>query len=268
MSAVYVIGDVHGQYDKLARLLKNARLVDDDLRWTGGDAHLWFVGDFVDRGPDGIGVIELVMQLQNQAARAGGTVQALLGNHDLLLLSVYRFGKSRSLVIDAHYTGEKVELGTADFFTANWLRNGGAPADLARMTGKHAAWLSHLPAMARAGDKLLIHADALLYMRNGSSVDEVNRSFRQILEGDDVDLWDIMLDAFGEHRAFLSSSGAQRAARFLRIFDAAQIIHGHTPISKLDGQDASRPLVYANGRCVNVDGGMYLGGAGFVYQLD
>src|SRR5690606_15353055 len=163
---------------------------------------------------------------------------------------------------------DQFSIKAVDSFTANWLLNGGIVSDLIRMTGKHAAWLSHLPAMARVGDKLLIHADSLLYIRSGSSVDEVNHWFRQILEGDDVNLWDTMLDAFGEHRAFLTSNGAQRATRFLQIFDAVQIIHGHTPISKLGGQDASRALVYANGRCVNVDGGMYLGGAGFVYQLD
>ena len=32
-------------------------------------------------------------------------------------------------------------------------------------------------------------------------------------------------------------------------------------------EDVREPLVYSRGRCVNVDGGMYLGGPGFVYQL-
>src|SRR5690606_12435182 len=119
-------------------------------------------------------------------------------NHDLLLLSVYRFGKSRSLLANLPPSPDQFSIKAVDSFTANWLLNGGIVSDLIRMTGKHAAWLSHLPAMARVGDKLLIHADSLLYIRSGSSVDEVNHWFRQILEGDDVNLWDTMLDAFGE----------------------------------------------------------------------
>ena len=50
------------------------------------------MGDLVDHGPDGIGAVELVMRLQQQAARTGGRVQVLLGNHDMLLLAAHRFG--------------------------------------------------------------------------------------------------------------------------------------------------------------------------------
>jgi hypothetical protein len=267
MSAVYVIGDVHGQYDKLIALLKGAGLADDSLHWTGGTASLWFMGDFVDRGPDGIGAIELVMSLQNQAAQAGGRVSALIGNHDVLLLATYHFGRFKQLIVEAHRSGGELPPGSVDSFTAGWLNMGGVPGDLVRMTGKHVAWLSRLPAMARVGDRLLIHADALLYLRNGSSIDEVNQAFRDILTHDDRDEWGALIDAFSEHQAFLTTSGTQRAMRLLKIFNCAQIIHGHTPIPKITARAATEALIYANGRCVNVDGGMYLGGSGFVHQI-
>src|SRR5690242_8301691 len=89
---LFIIGDVHGQLEKLIRLLRGAGLVGKDLAWSGGGKRLWLLGDYVDRGPDGIGVLELVMRLQGEAARAGGEVGALLGNHDVLLLSARRFG--------------------------------------------------------------------------------------------------------------------------------------------------------------------------------
>ena len=267
MNPVYVIGDIHGQYDKLVALLKGAGLVDDHLRWTGGTAHLWFVGDFVDRGPDGIGAIELVMSLQNQAAQAGGMVNALIGNHDLMLLSAYRFGNAKSLLSKLPEDPKDFPLNALEPFTADWLRLGGVPSDLVRMTGKHANWLMRLPAMARVGDKLLIHADSILYTLNGSSVEEVNQTFRDILTHDERDEWGALIDAFNEHQAFLGGNGAQKAARFLKIFNAAQIIHGHTPVPKIINRDATEAMVYANDRCVNVDGGLYLGGSGFVYQI-
>ena len=78
MSAVHVIGDVHGQLEKLRDLLRGAELIrkdkDQNETWSGGDSTLWLMGDLVDHGPDGIGAVELVMRLQQQAAWAGGRV--------------------------------------------------------------------------------------------------------------------------------------------------------------------------------------------------
>jgi hypothetical protein len=91
-----VIGDIHGQYTKLVSLLRNAELVDDTLSWKGGTTNLWFMGDFFDRGPDGIAVIDLVMRLQQEAQGAGGQVESLLGNHEVLILAAQRFGEQPS----------------------------------------------------------------------------------------------------------------------------------------------------------------------------
>ena len=47
-------------------------------------------------------------------------------------------------------------------------------------------------------------------------------------------------------------------------------MHGHTPIGKLTKQklaEVTAPLLYAGSRCLDVDGGMYLGGLGFIYTL-
>ena len=42
---MYVIGDVHGQMEKLSGLLRGAGLVDAALRSAGGERGLLFVGD-------------------------------------------------------------------------------------------------------------------------------------------------------------------------------------------------------------------------------
>src|SRR5579859_530990 len=125
---IFVIGDVHGQLDKLIALLRGAGLADAKLSWAGRDATLWFIGDFVDRGPEGIGVIDLVMRLQREAPRARGFVGALLGNHDPLLLSAYHF--SDTPISGPHGT-----------FKHDWEVNGGNAADLERLTEAHVEWL-------------------------------------------------------------------------------------------------------------------------------
>jgi hypothetical protein len=84
---VVTIGDVHGSYDKLLKLLQGTGLVDDALVWSGGSDHLVFVGDLIDRGPDDRQVLDLVRRLQTEAETAGGRVHVLLGNHEVMNMS-------------------------------------------------------------------------------------------------------------------------------------------------------------------------------------
>ena len=81
---VVAIGDVHGAYTELLTILQQTKLVDAKRRWTGGTATLVQVGDLVDRGPRVRETLDLVMDLENQAQRARGTVALLLGNHEAM----------------------------------------------------------------------------------------------------------------------------------------------------------------------------------------
>src|SRR4051812_28022312 len=87
----FAVGDVHGYRTEVTAALRARGLVDDDGDWCGGEAEVWFAGDLMDRGPDGVGVIEDVMRWQRRADDDGGQVACVLGNHDLLALAVRRF---------------------------------------------------------------------------------------------------------------------------------------------------------------------------------
>jgi hypothetical protein len=260
MPQAFVIGDLHGQYEKVVALLRQAALIDQELNWCGADAILCFLGDYCDRGPDGIGCIDLVMRLQQEAAVTGGQVIALLGNHEPLLLAAHRFGDQRL-------------PGQYESFWSSWKRNGGVDRDLAGLTPERLAWLCALPAMTLLGRHLLMHADALFYTDFGHSITTVNATITAVLTSDDPAVWEQLLFVFTERMAFWGDPalGVTYAANLLKTFGGEQLIHGHTPISYLVGQSAGlihEPLIYANGLCVNVDGGMYLGGRGFVYAID
>ena len=258
MSAVFVFGDVHGHPEKLADVLREAGLVDAERAWAGRDSALWLMGDLVNHGPDGIAAIELVMSLQGQAAREGGRVEALIGNHDLVLLAAHRFG-------------ERPTPGKEQTFREHWQENGGVARDLERVTPDQVRWLSERPAMARVGDHLLVHGDTLLYTRYGGSLEEVNQAFAALVASDDALRWYRLLNEFSEHQTFAdAASGTSRAEDFMAHFGGSQIVHGHTPVTTMTGQPAEavrEPLLYAGERCLDVDPGMYLGGAGFIYRL-
>ncbi len=70
----YAIGDIHGCKRSLLGLLEMLNL-------QGGD-RLIFLGDYIDRGPDSKGVIDTIVDLQNQDLE----VVCLRGNHEQLFL--------------------------------------------------------------------------------------------------------------------------------------------------------------------------------------
>ena len=248
---LFVMGDVHGQLDATLGHLRQAGLIDVVGEWRGRDAVLWFVGDLVDRGPDGLGTIDLVRRLEESAPADGGYVNTILGNHDLLLLAARRFRGP----------------GDRHRFESAW-RAGGSGTDLERITDEQAEWLAARSAMARASEWLVVHADSVLYLGQGRSVASVNAHFAQLTASQEPEAWHRVLDDFGEHSAFHRPG---IAAWFLDTYGGERIVHGHTPIPSMTGaaaKDVFAPLTYAGGRCLNVDGGMYLGGPGFLARLD
>lgn len=87
VDSLYVVGDTHGDFDPLVKTLRAAGLVGDALQWTGGRRHLVFAGDLVDRGPYVTRLLWLVYRLEREAARAGGRVHVVLGNHEPMAMT-------------------------------------------------------------------------------------------------------------------------------------------------------------------------------------
>ncbi|MFO7695045.1 MAG: metallophosphoesterase [Vicinamibacterales bacterium] len=81
---VVAVGDVHGAYEEFTAILQTVGLIDGRRRWTGGTATLVQTGDVVDRGPKQRECLDLLMELQRQAPRAGGKVVTLVGNHEVM----------------------------------------------------------------------------------------------------------------------------------------------------------------------------------------
>ncbi len=84
---IVAVGDLHGDFAAWRDILRATSLVDDNGHWTGGDTILIQTGDAVDRGPNSLEIIEDLMRLQKEAARAHGSVIAMVGNHEAMNLT-------------------------------------------------------------------------------------------------------------------------------------------------------------------------------------
>lgn len=112
-----IIGDVHGCYDELrALLIKLGYHVNEDLIYSNESAvttHLnrkvVFVGDLVDRGPNSVAVLALIMNMVKH-----GLALCIAGNHDIKLSS-YLKGKKVQISHGLETTVKEFEQVTPEF---------------------------------------------------------------------------------------------------------------------------------------------------------
>lgn len=103
---VYTISDIHGySFDKVLYLLQQARFNKND--------YLFVLGDVIDRGEDGVKMLQWMMAQPN--------VELLLGNHEAMFLSCdFIFDE----ITDGFITGLTVQKMS---LLSTWQLNGSAP---------------------------------------------------------------------------------------------------------------------------------------------
>jgi hypothetical protein len=82
-----VIGDIHGDFEGLTGILRQAGITDASGRWVAGNTTVVQTGDMTDRGAGVRAVLDLLMDLEQQAKAAGGRLVVLLGNHEVMNLA-------------------------------------------------------------------------------------------------------------------------------------------------------------------------------------
>jgi hypothetical protein len=256
---LFIAADVHGHRAELRRALRAAGLTGSGGAWCGGTATLWLLGDYVDRGPDGIGVIDDLRTLARQAAGCGGLVGCLLGNHEVQLLGADRFGA-------APIPGQPAPEGMLGL----WRRWGGRDHDLARLTDDHRAWLRSLPAVALAGGYLLLHSDTVNYLGFGSSRATVNAGVAATMSSCDPAAWLELVFRLADRLSYLGPDADRAVGAVLDRLGGRRIVHGHSTLVSHFGvrpAETTRPVEYAGGRVIAVDGGAYQGGHVLVVEL-
>ncbi|MHC1778311.1 MAG: metallophosphoesterase [Lentimicrobium sp.] len=145
MSKQWVIPDIHGCNRSLRSLIETQIVPSKDDR-------IFFLGDFVDRGPDSKGVLDYVMGLQQQ----GYLVVALKGNHEEFFVKAWDEEKEvKSFLVFRQINRSKQQ----------WLKHGGVQAmesfgtdNLLAVPEHYIEWMRNLPLYHELDKFVLVHA--------------------------------------------------------------------------------------------------------------
>lgn len=167
VDSIGIITDIHGEYHAYINLLKVTGIIDKNLNWKFGKGHLVVLGDIFDRGNMVTEVLWHLFGLEKQAAKAGGMVHVLLGNHEFMVLS-----KDLSYVNEKY---KKVELISNSRYYDLYSDNS--------VLGK---WLRSKPVMITIDNIIFVHAGISTEMiKRNLNIEQVNRKFSNKILGKD-----------------------------------------------------------------------------------
>jgi hypothetical protein len=183
---IVALGDLHGDLASTREALRLAGAIDEKDRWVGGKLVLVQVGDQLDRGDDEPEILALLERLAADAAKSGGAVHVLNGNHEVM-----------NVAGDLRYVTED---GFRDYATADVAAGASLPADVpAEARGRAAAFrpgsalarkLALRNTVAIVGDTLFAHAGVLPeHVRYG--IGRINDDVRRFLRGEAAELPEI-----------------------------------------------------------------------------
>jgi len=137
---IFAIGDIHGCYDKLSRLIK--RLPFDNQRDT-----IVFLGDYIDRGTRSREVLNYLCRLR----REWKNVIMLIGNHEYLMLEYHRTGDPALLPFLRH-------LGIDSTFDSYGVDNPQALHEMLFLPADHRRLLDDLRPYWETEKYIFVHA--------------------------------------------------------------------------------------------------------------
>jgi Calcineurin-like phosphoesterase len=189
---VIAFADVHGAYNDLAPLLREAGIVDAQGHWSAGRAHVVSLGDLLDRGADSRKVMDLLMRLQQEAATAGGALHVVLGNHEAMNVlgdlryvdpgeyASYQDLEPAGVRAQALQAWQAAQGGDATTFGQKFPPGYFGHRVALAPGGKYGKWLLGLPVAITINDTLFMHAGPSKVLR-GLSLSDLNQRYRAAL---------------------------------------------------------------------------------------
>jgi len=244
---IAALSDIHGQYDLAIKLLKNNKIIDEELNWSFDKGHLVITGDIFDRGDKVNELLWLIYKLENQAKNKGGRVHYLLGNHEYMILQ-----KDLRYLTDKYILSSKLlDIDYDKLYSNNTI--------LGR-------WLRSKPAIIKINNIVFTHAGVSekFLEKYGVDIDSINSIMRknniytkeQLKSTDYYDLYygrNSLIWYRGYFEKYFESFEAHLTDidKVLKLLNAKTIVVGHTTQEKI--------IPLFNNKIFGVDSGIKYG---------
>ena len=223
---VYAVGDIHGRSDLLAALL---RLIEADAAQApAAKATLVFLGDYIDRGPDSRGVIDIFLH----GLPSGFSAHFLKGNHEALLLGFLAHANRLEIWLT---NGAQATLASYGVDVDRLERTGASPATwwvefTSAISMAHLDFFRHLDLVVPVGDYLFVHAG----VRPGVPLPEQRETDLMWIRDEFLQ----SAEDFGKIVVHGHSPGREPVVRPNRIgIDTGAVFTGKLTALRLQGQD-------------------------------
>lgn len=228
---VVAIGDIHADLGAFRTALRTAGAIDARDEWVGGALTIVQLGDLIGRSDEERQVLDFMFDLQRRARRAGGTVHALIGNHEV-------FGgrlDNQAVGPNPFPAWEDVPGLRLDDRRLRHLPPYARARGAALMPGgPYARQIATLPVVLKLGETVFVHGGVVpRWARYG--IDRINREVREWLLGQ-TDEPDSALGVDNGDRvmwtrqfsADVTSADCAQLDESLRILGARRMIVAHT----------------------------------------
>jgi hypothetical protein len=225
------IGDLHGDMAATRKVLMLAGAIDAKDAWVGGKLVVVQTGDAVDRGDDDRAILDLLERLKGEAAKAGGELVAMSGNHEIMNASFdFRYVTPPSFGTFADVKPKNPDVAAA-------LEHLDAPtrgrAAAFAPGGPYANMIAKRPVIYRSGDTVFVHGGVLpKHVKYG--IDRINDETRAWLLGEKSEPPRILVQEDGPiwSRMYSAAPGREECATLKETLDALgakRMVMGHTP---------------------------------------
>ncbi|MGD9158120.1 MAG: metallophosphoesterase family protein [Desulfobacteraceae bacterium] len=130
-SKSFIIGDLHGCRDMLEEML-------NIIPWDSEKDNLIFIGDYIDRGNDSKGVIDILIKLMETSSN----IQCLMGNHESLFLDYFYNRNENAFLINGG-------IATLNSYRVN---------DKICIPPEHVSFVKSLKTLVELDDYYIVHA--------------------------------------------------------------------------------------------------------------
>jgi Calcineurin-like phosphoesterase len=222
---IFAVSDMEGNFKTFRDLLIANEVIDESQNWSFGDGHLVLLGDFMDKGFFVTQTLWFIYKLEKEAAKSGGKVHYILGNHEINNLQGYH----RSTAQKYWYITNILGLKRHEFYGQN--------SYLGR-------WLATKNVVEKIGSFVFTHGGLHPdFAENDLSLEEINEQIKSNYrtpfynkKGSDAN-YDLLFSTKKSpswYRGYFNEKlSQQKIDNLLQKFEASQIIVGHTTVPKV-----------------------------------